>query len=537
MNLIIPNKLDNINTNNIEIVKSLVLIGANGTGKTRFGTWIEQKNSTITHRISAQRSLSMPKASSPTLKQIAEYSFRYGHFQESSNLDWHEAYGRNIFRWQNNPNTSLLNDYEQLMVLLQTEEFEESTAFRVKSKTNSEIPPVTKLDKIQNIWEQILPHRKLFFKSGTVEAALTESDASNYNASEMSDGERVIFYLIGQAICAPVNSIIIIDEPETHLHKSIVNALWDKIELERPDCIFVYLTHDIDFAIGRTDSKRIWLRSYQNENLWNYEILEDQDSIPEGVYLEILGSRKPILFIEGTNKFSVDIKLYPQIYPEYTIKPLGGCQKVLEATKAFNDLQSFHHITAKGIIDRDRRTDEEVARLNENIYVADVTEVENLLLKEPVIKTVAKKMDKTPEMVFDQTKQKVIELFSRDLENQTLLHTQHTIKKTLEQRLNTSSATITELKDKFANIPQFLEPETIYNEKKAHFQTLIDNNDYNGILKIYNNKGLLPECRVIQNCDLKDKEAYLNAVISLLKKNEEDGIAIRNCIRESVGLT
>lgn len=42
-----------------------------------------------------------------------------------------------------------------------------------------------------------------------------------YNSSEMSDGERVIFYLIGQCLAVPENGIIVIDEPELHLHKSV----------------------------------------------------------------------------------------------------------------------------------------------------------------------------------------------------------------------------------------------------------------------------------------------------------------------------
>ena len=38
----------------------------------------------------------------------------------------------------------------------------------------------------------------------------------------MSDGERAIFYFIGEVLCAKENSLIIIDEPENHLHKSIL---------------------------------------------------------------------------------------------------------------------------------------------------------------------------------------------------------------------------------------------------------------------------------------------------------------------------
>lgn len=75
----------------------------------------------------------------------------------------------------------------------------------------------------------------------------------------MSDGERVIFYLIGQCLAAPENGIIVIDEPELHLHKSIQIPLWSEIEKLRNDCLFVYLTHDVDFASAKENSKKYGL--------------------------------------------------------------------------------------------------------------------------------------------------------------------------------------------------------------------------------------------------------------------------------------
>lgn len=41
--------------------KNIVVIGANGSSKIRFGRDIEERYDKITHRISAQKSLSMPK--------------------------------------------------------------------------------------------------------------------------------------------------------------------------------------------------------------------------------------------------------------------------------------------------------------------------------------------------------------------------------------------------------------------------------------------------------------------------------------------
>ena len=61
----------------------------------------------------------------------------------------------------------------------------------------------------------------------------------------MSDSEKLVFYLIGAALCACPNALLVIEEPETLLHNSIKNQLWDEIEAIRPDCTFVYLTHDM----------------------------------------------------------------------------------------------------------------------------------------------------------------------------------------------------------------------------------------------------------------------------------------------------
>jgi len=337
MNIQLPVKIDG---SQISIdTKSIVVIGANGSGKTRFGSNIENRYNQITHRISAQKSLSMPKEVSPKSKYRAEQEFLYGYYNDN-----HQS-NNSIYkvgsRWGQNPNTFLLNDYEKLMILLHTEEYEESIKFKESySPGQASIKPVTKLDRVKYIWEYVLTHRKLSIKAGSIDTYSSTNATEIYNAAEMSDGERVIFYLIGEVISAPSNSIIIIDEPEMHIHKSITKKLWDKIEQERTDCTFIYLTHDIDFASSRQNATKIWSKSFDGSK-WDYEILEGNNEFPEQVYFEILGSRKPILFIEG-DESSIDYRLLQLVFEDYTTKPLGGCQKVIETTKSFNEHSGFH---------------------------------------------------------------------------------------------------------------------------------------------------------------------------------------------------
>ena len=60
----------------------------------------------------------------------------------------------------------------------------------------------------------------------------------------------------------------------------------------------------------------------------------------------------------------------------YMVKPMGGCQKVIETTKAFRQLQDFHTLESMGIVDRDRRTQGEIDYLHDqHIFVPDVAEV------------------------------------------------------------------------------------------------------------------------------------------------------------------
>jgi len=318
MKITLPTKKGISNINPEIEFNQIVVIGANGSGKTRFGSNIEERYNEITHRISAQKSLSLPNYVSTKSKEVAYSEFRFGGWNKND-PSWNKNYGWKSQRWQSNLNTSLLNDYDKLMVLLHTEEYEQSLSY----KENGGSRPKTKLDRIQKIFERVLPHRKIIKKAGVIETYPSDGQISDaYNASEMSDGERVIFYLVGEAICSPENAIVIIDEPEMHIHKSLVKNLFDLIENERPDCSFIYLTHDIDFAFSRQNATKIWAKGY-NDNIWDYELLNDETPIPEQLYLEVLGSRKPVLFIEGDNS-SIDYELYEQVYFDRTLKPLGS---------------------------------------------------------------------------------------------------------------------------------------------------------------------------------------------------------------------
>jgi ABC-type dipeptide/oligopeptide/nickel transport system ATPase component len=529
MNITLPIKLNSTGQVTIE-AKSFVIVGANGSGKTRFGTDIENRYNQQTHRISAQKSLSMPNEVSPKSKLRAESEFLYGYFDEHnpSNLIRY----KHSSRWGQNPNTYLLNDFDKLMVLLHTEEYEESIKFKESyNPGQADQKPITKLDRVQRIWEYVLPHRKLIKKAGSIETYPADNHSAKYNASEMSDGERVIFYLLGEIVSAPVNSIIVVDEPEMHIHKSITKRLWDIIEQERTDCTFVYLTHDIDFASSRQDSVKIWAKSF-NGTQWDYDVLESNLELPEQLYLEILGSRKPILFIEGDDS-SIDYKLLQLVYTDYTIKPLGSCIKVFETTKSFNEQKGFHNITSFGLIDRDRRTDEEISSINNpNIWVAKVAEIENFLIIEEVIRIVASAMLKNPDDVFQLVKSNVISFFNTQIEKQALEHTISRVERIFKTSTNNALVkTFTEFEDSLNTFWHHQNFHQIYIEILDLFRTYVNSENYPAILRVFNNKGLIHNSDVVSLCDLNSKNnAYLNYILGILKQNNDHSMTIKTAI-------
>ncbi|MDR1382831.1 MAG: ATP-binding protein, partial [Planctomycetaceae bacterium] len=198
---------------------SLIIIGANGSGKSKLGAWMEQQSMDNTHRVGSQRSLSFGEFIPLKSYEQAENLLLYG--QEKK-----EQTKGNRWNWGNNYTTQLLQDYENVLAALIAMENNENAAFRKdckeRDKTGQQYKkaPDTIVDTLKRIWKNVFSRRDIDFDDAKVTATLNKPDGTktSYNGLEMSDGERVGLYLIAQCLCIPENKTIIIDEPEIHLH-------------------------------------------------------------------------------------------------------------------------------------------------------------------------------------------------------------------------------------------------------------------------------------------------------------------------------
>jgi len=512
-------------TKEITTSRNLLFVGANGAGKTRLGTWLEFQSPQHRQvlRISAQKSLAMPDSTTPMSIELAERVLLFGHETDQNN--------KAHYKFQNKPATSLLNDFEKLMVFLFSDETEENAKYKVAQRTATQKidPPLTRLDRIKNAWERILPHRELVNGGLRIQTQVRNDPQKIYNSSDMSDGERVIFYLLGQCLAAPANGIIVIDEPELHLHKSVQTPLWSEVEKLRPDCLFVYLTHDVDFAAAQEGAQRVWLKSFDG-NSWVWELIQDDHHLPDELLIEVLGSRKPVVFVEGENG-SDDVSLYREVLPGFLVIPRGSCSQVMLSTKALRANRQLHHLDVFGLIDRDRRPNAEIAALEQDgVFTLAVAEVENLFCTREVIEVVSRRLARDSAVDLSCVVSFVFGKLQAELDTQVSLRVAAEVKFMLSL-FDTSAKGSAALSTALQNLVQGIDVAALYSQFEANFNSVILNQDYSGLLAIYNRKSM-----ATQICSaLGLRAGELTELVIRLARTEDAATEVRAAVRPYLG--
>lgn len=474
------NECDEVHTSGV-----VVIIGANGAGKTRLGSWLDLQSPLWEKslRISAQKSLTMPSSVQPTSIDEAFNELIWGHKDFTAN--------NKLYKWGDEKSaTYFLNDFDKLMVYLFSEEIDANAQYAHLSRnsTKREEPPITKLSRLKEIWENLLPHRELIIGGAKVETKIKGEKVNSYNSSEMSDGERVIFYLIGACLSAPENGVIIIDEPELHIHKSLQYPLWKSLENIRKDCLFVYITHDVEFASSQTDAVKIWLKNF-NGTSWEWEEISKEEGFPEDLLLEIMGSRRKVIFVEGESG-SYDLSLYRILFPNHLIIPRGSCTKVISDVKALKKLPNLHHLDIIGIIDRDRRVEEEITSLQrDGIYVLPVAEIENLFCTEEMISFCCTLLARDYHTDIEIIKKEMFKSFNGEFEHQLSLRVISEVKFKLNA-FDEKSKDSAQIKEKLNELVNSINVDKIYSLYEGIFNGICSKKNYRELLKYYNRKSL-----------------------------------------------
>lgn len=214
-----------------------------------------------------------------------------------------------------------------------------------------------------------------------------------YSAAELSDGERNALMIAGNVLTAPNGTLLIIDEPERHLHRSIISPLLVLLFERRPDCAFVVSTHDHDLPLEVPSARTLLVRAcnFQGQNVQNWEADELPADAPIDDILkrDLLGARRKVLFVEGTER-SLDKPLYSLIFPMVSVIPKGSCREVEGAVAGSRAGETFHWLRAFGIVDGDGYSPDEInAKRERGVYALPFYAVEAVYFHPEIIRRIA----------------------------------------------------------------------------------------------------------------------------------------------------
>lgn len=311
------------------------------------------------------------------------------------------------------------------------EDNEHARSIRNHAKQNSGKVPT-------DVLQSAPPFEKLndLFKIGMLTVSLKNSkggeiharrgsDGATFSMAQMSDGERNAAIIAATALTIEPGTILLIDEPERHLHRAIIEPFLSALFKQRDDCIFIVSTHEIALPVANPEACVLMVRScrWNGENgnapnAWDIEVLEPNAELSEDLKRAILGARRRILFVEG-DLSSPDQPLYGALFPDLSVMPVGGCGEVVKAVKGLREAQSHHYTEAFGLIDRDDRTKGEVDRLaQEGVFALDVCSVEALYYCSDAIEAVARKQSESlgcdADNMADSAKQAALDAIRND---------------------------------------------------------------------------------------------------------------------------
>lgn len=224
----------------------------------------------------------------------------------------------------------------------------------------------------------------------------TRDSGQPYSAAQLSDGERNALLIAGSVLTAPKDTLLIIDEPERHLHRSIISPLLRQLFECRPDCSFVISTHDHDLPLTHPTAGTLLLRSCTfdgpNVQSWDADELPAGSPIDDDLRRDLLGARRTVLFVEGTER-SLDKSLYSILFPMVSVIPKGNCRDVEEAVVGARSSEALHWLRAFGVVDSDGLEKADIAAKHERgVYAVPFYSVEALYFHPQVIRRIASRV-------------------------------------------------------------------------------------------------------------------------------------------------
>jgi len=372
----------------VSVGEMLFILGANGTGKSSLMQTFASASGGNTRRIAAHRQTWF-RSGSPefTGKQRAEYE-------------------QNVFNYDRQAQARWMDDYSQqraqmaIYDLVNSENVRTREITRAVDQHNSE--EVAKRAAREGAFTVLNRMLRLANLDITIsvdandEIIATRNGSKPYSIAKLSDGERNAILIAANVLTAPPKTLILIDEPERHLHRSIISPLLSLLLKERPDCAFVVSTHEPLLPVDNPKSKVLLTRAcvYESDRVTSYDLdlLEGNSAIDDDLKRTILGERRKIVFVEGV-EHSLDKPLYSLLFPNASIVTKANCREVENAVVGIKGADELHWVRPFGLVDNDSSQPERIANLQQKgVIPLNVYSVESIYYHPEVQKLAAEKL-------------------------------------------------------------------------------------------------------------------------------------------------
>ncbi|MBA4763812.1 AAA family ATPase [Sphingomonas sp.] len=355
-----------------------------------------------------------------------------------------------------------------------------------------------------------------------------------YSIALLSDGERAALLIAGRILTASEQALILIDEPERHLHTSIVTPLLLQLFAKRPDCAFVVSTHELSLPVAMPSAKTVLVRDSRSTNddvaAWDLDVLEPGVEIDDSTKEAIIGSRRKMLFIEGTAA-SLDKPLYELLFPGVAIFPRQSCRDVEHAVASVRDAESVTWVQAFGIVDKDQIASTEVSSLNaKGIYPLSVYSVESLYYSPGIVSAIALRqctiVEGDPEQMVQAAITNVLAAIASEVDRLAARMTEQAVKNKISMKMPDWKAI-----QSGENVSIEVDTQAMYQEEKAQLQSWIAAADVQRIVARYPIRETMALVGVVNALQFKNRSQYEAAVRKLVR----DDAAVRAALLEHFG--
>ena len=356
---------------------------------------------------------------------------------------------------------------------------------------------------------------------------------TGYSVAELSDGERNAFLIAAEVLTAKPGTLILIDEPERHLHRSIISPLLKLLFDRRNDCTFIVSTHELLLPLDTPKASTLLVRSCEYENqqvrAWTADLLAPSAVVDEDLKGDILGSRRRMLFVEGTTQ-SLDAPLYSLLFPGVSVVPKDACRDVEYAVRGLRSVRDIHWVSTWGVVDNDQRSPEDVTRLREaGVWALTHYSVESFYYHPKIIARIAKRQAGVTGGDATMLAQTAIASAIAAAKAQR----NHLVgSAVLRSARNKVLEGLPSRKDVLTGTTLLVEVDVavLRAAEEKRFDAMIATVDWDGLLTRYPlRESSAFEC-VVDGLTIKDQDTYRSAVLKLLQDDPEAVSELRNLL-------